>query len=203
MEQDLEDVYESIREDDHWDHLREPGIVLVKGVGQTVNPTAMVVLGAPGATENTKRRPACGYIGRLLNQLMSSAGLNADEKLYGDILLGTTLNAFVTCAIKYRLPGNRVPNTREILFGAESLRREWMAIGRPKLIVAVGSVARAALAPVEQAIAPGDWLALPDGQTFLWVQYHPTYGIQHPEARDKMERHWEAMGKWIRTNGMA
>lgn len=192
---DLDDVYESIREDDRWDHLREPGIVLVKGAGQTERPLAMVVVGAPGANENTKRRPICGPSGSVLTQLMYSAGLDAGPKI-----LQTEPNAFITNVVKYRCPGGRVPNTREILFGAESLRQEWMALDRPRVLVAVGSVARAALVPSEQMIGPGTWVALPDGQTFVWVQYHPSYGLQHSAARPKIEENWERMGQWIREN---
>lgn len=214
MERDLEDVYEAIREDDSWDYLREPGIVLVKGRGQTYKPTAMVVVAPPGATENTHRKPILGPSGRIFGQLMESAGLLTED----DACTGgcgsphaqydcnrrndIRANAFVTCAIKYRLPGNRVPNTREIVWGAEYLRWEWMAINRPSIIVAVGSVAARMLVPAERKIAPGDWIQLPDGQTFLWVQYHPNYGIQHKESRPKMERHWEEMGEWMRTNGI-
>lgn len=203
----LDDVYEEIREDNAWDYLREPGIVLVKGKGQTDNPLAMVVGGTPGATENTHRRPFMGHIGRLLGALMGLAGLSAEwrGKQTGFVVPpgcdeGVPPNAFVTHLTKYRLPGNRVPNTREIILGTEQIRAEWMAIGRPRLLVAVGSPARAALAPVERRIAPGDWTMLGDGQTYVWVHYHPNYGIQHPEARPEMEMHWAVMGAWIRDN---
>lgn len=208
----LEDIYEEIREDDGWDYLRQPGIVLVKGKGQTDSPLAMLVGAAPGATENTHRVPFGGPSGRVLRQLMGSADLvTEDDACTGscgsphaqyDCPFRTDVraNAFVTLVCKYRLPGNRQPNARESILGAEILRKEWAALGRPRLIVAVGSVARDAVGPVERRIYPGDWMALPDGETFLWVQYHPNYGIQHPEARGTMEEHWEAMGQWIRES---
>lgn len=206
----VEDVYEDVRDDERWDHLREPGIVLVKGEGQTVGPTAMIVVGVPGATENTKRRPLCGPSGRVLTGMMSLAGLRTKD----DACLGCDsphaqydcphrtderANAFVTNAIKYRLPGNRVPNVREVLAATEVMRQEWIALGRPKLIVAVGSVARLVVVSAGHRVNPGDWLALPDGETFVWVQYHPSYGLQHPETRPMMEAQWERMGQWITT----
>lgn len=213
----VEDVYEEIREADCWDHLREPGIVLVKGKGQTVGPMALVVVGAPGATENTKRRPLCGPSGRVLTGMMSLAGLYTED----DACLGACgsphsqydcphrtdvrANAFLTNAIKYRLPGNRVPNSLEVQNARESLRQEWIALGRPKLIVAVGSVARLAVAPLnydDRKTGPGDWIALSDGETYVWVQYHPSYGLQHPEARPLMEAQWERMGKTLREGGL-
>jgi len=203
----LDDVYESIREDDRWEHLRQPGIVLVKGRGQRDNPLAMIVGEAPGATENTERRPFCGPSGRVLTGLMNLAGLRAEwrGRLTGALVPpgcdhGLPPNAFITNVVKYRPPGNRTPNIREILFGQESLRQEWMAIGRPRLLVAVGSTARSALVPAEFGrVAPGNWVPLPDGQTFVWVQYHPAWGLrQGDKGRELMEQHWEEMGAWIR-----
>lgn len=187
-------MYEAIREDDRWEHLRRPGIVLVKGRGQTDNPLAMIVGEAPGATENNQRRPFCGPSGRVLDQLMALAGLFADD---GDI----RANAFITNVVKYRPPGNRTPNPREIMMGQEALRLEWKALGRPRLIVAVGAPARAALTPSERRIPPGNWVALPDGKTYVYVQYHPAWGLrQGKRARDAMERQWEEMGEWIRDS---
>lgn len=200
----LDDVYEEIREDTRWGHLRLPGIVLVKGRGQTNDPLAMVVGEAPGATENTKRQPFCGPSGRVLTQLMASAGLYAHDRDYGDDAFSDSVgaNAFITNVVKYRPPGNRTPTTLEILDGAEALRKEWAAIGRPRLIVAVGGTARAALAPVEMRLGPGQWAPLSDGKSYIWVHYHPAFGLRRPDMRPTMERHWEEMGEWIRTSGI-
>jgi uracil-DNA glycosylase family 4 len=197
----LEDVYEGIREDDAWDHLRQPGIVLVKGRGQKTNPLAMVVGEAPGATENTHRRPFCGPSGRVLMGLMSLAGLSAEVPDGPAEGVLPEPNAFITNVVKYRPPGNRTPNVREINFGTKALRDEWTAIGRPRLIVAVGSTARAALVPPHFVrLDPGDFVALPDGRTFLFVQYHPAWGLrQGDRGRSIMEHHWEEMGLWIQS----
>jgi uracil-DNA glycosylase len=203
---DLNDVYENIRENDCWDELRGPGIVLVKGRGNSRDPMAMIVGEAPGATENTKRRPFCGPSGRVLKQLMDLAGLYAEDQLPwgndgdGDsgMEVASTGNSFITNVVKYRPPGNRTPTTREIHFGQMELREEWKAIGRPRLLVAVGAVARAALVPAELSLRPGQWAALKDGQTYVWVQYHPAWGLrQGNKGRETMENQWEAMGEWI------
>lgn len=198
----LHHVYEEIRDDDRWDHLRGPGIVLVPGRGNEHDPVAMLVGEAPGATENTRRRVFCGPSGKVLERLMMLAGLRADDNSH--IPDGTgdqfAANAFITNVVKYRPPGNRTPNDREIMFAAEALRREWVAVGRPRLLVAVGAVARKALCPVEAKIAPGNFITLPDGATTVWVQYHPAYGLRRPAARPEMEAHWEEMGQWIQEN---
>lgn len=207
---ELGDVYESIREDSRWDHLRTKGTVLVKGRGQTDKPLAMVVGEAPGAIENTAQRPFCGPSGRVLRDLMGLAGLYVEDRPpwgnAGDgdsgMESGTLANAFITYVVKYRPEGGRTPNIREILIGVEALQQEWIAIGRPRLIVAVGPVARTALVPVERVTPPGDWVGLPDGKTFVWSQYSPAWGLrQGDKAKETMERQWEEMGQWILLNG--
>jgi uracil-DNA glycosylase len=200
---DLGDVYEVIRDDDRWDHLRAGGIVLVPGRGNSVDPLAMLVGEAPGANENLQRRPFCGPSGRVLTQLMALAGLYAEPREYGDNEWSDTVgsNAFITNVVKYRPPGNRTPTASEVMVGVEALREEWKAVGRPRLIVAVGATARAALTPVELRLKPGNWWAYSSGQTFVWVQYHPAWGLrQGDRGRATMERQWEAMGKWIKEN---
>lgn len=211
---ELDDVYEEIENDPRWDHLRGPHIALVPGRGQTDRRfiRAMVVGEAPGATENLKRRPFCGPSGRVLDQLLESAGLYPED----DACLGgcgqqhaqydcpgrtdRIADTFITNVVKYRPPGNRTPTTREILFGQEALRKEWAAIGRPRLIVTVGAPARAALTPVELRLSPGQWALLRDGRTYVYVQYHPQWGIRGgPRARAIMERQWEEMGTWLKS----
>jgi len=202
----LEDVYETIREDIRWDHLRQPGIVLVKGRGQDVPGLcrAMIVGEAPGATENTRRRPFCGPSGRVLDQLMAVAGLYPDEYDCSDeaIIATCAANCFITNVVKYRPPGNRTPRPDEIAWGAEALRKEWTMLGRPRLLVAVGATARAALVPkMFGTVAPGKVVDLGSqvGEgPFVWVHYHPGWGLrQGDSARRTMERQWEEMGAWM------
>lgn len=194
----LEDVYEAIREDSAWHSLREPGVALVRGRGQEYGPLAMVVGDAPTALETVKRRPFCGINGAILDQLMKSAGL------YAEASECIEANAFITSVVKYRLPGNRRPTVPEIQLGGKELRDEWKALDRPRLIVAVGAPARDAFG-VEpgRAVNPGEWVAMPDGRTYLWVHYHPSFGVKHPKARPTMEKHWEVMGEWMRANGLS
>lgn len=214
---DLDDVYESVRDDERWDELRQPGIVLVKGRGQTESPLAMLVGEAPGATENLRRAPFVGPSGRVLTQLMALAELYADDDACTgscgsphaqyDCPFRTDIrgNAFITNVVKYRPPGNRTPTLQEVVWGREALRLEWMALGRPRLIVAVGAPARAALlGDYPRTIpppTPGHCVPLRDGRTHVYIQYHPQWGIrQGPRGRATMERQWEGMGKWISSN---
>lgn len=117
----LEAVYQAIHDDPYWKHLRNPGINLVPGYGQS-DPTlckVMLVGEAPGAVENSRLRPFCGPSGRVLNHLMGLAGLRLDDNPSGDASNASPpygpANAFVTNVVKYRPPGNRTPGLWDIM----------------------------------------------------------------------------------------
>lgn len=178
----LENLYERVRMDKRWDHLRGPGIRLVPGRGQTENPIAMIVGEAPGAYDNTQKRLFSALPGQVLAQLMELAGLSAEPTHTAEP------NAYITSVVKYRLPGNRRPTPDEISWGAETVRKEWGILGQPSLIVALGATVGTALA-----------LGL-EGRATFQVQYPIMYGIRVPEARAMMEHCWEEMAVWLRRN---
>lgn len=195
MVETLEDVYEAIREDKDWDHLRPPGIVLVPGEGAR-RPKVMIVGEAPGATENTHVRPFVGSSGKVIRSLIvSCAGLNLAD------------DVFITNVVKYRPPGNRTPTVGESLRAVPYLRREWKALGCPRVLVAVGGTAKNALAshlPGVTRSAGQPW-PLP-GDRFIWPMIHPSFVLRHgppgsparDEWQERVERHWESLGEWIR-----
>ena len=202
---ELDEVYHSIFMDDRWDHLRHPGISLVKGYGNSTDPIAMIVGAAPSAQDDLKRRPFTGHKGEIIRQLMGLSGLRARwvGKITGLPVIpncseGIPPNAFLTNLVKYRLPGSRQPNGREISMAMDSLRAEWKAIGRPKLIVTLG-VAGYAFAKNDFTPKPGDWKALLDGKTFVWFQCDPIVATDE-EDQEIIEGQWESMGKWLRSS---
>jgi DNA polymerase len=182
----LEDVYEAIRNDKHWDHMRTPGIVLVPGEGAR-RPKLLIVGEAPGATENTAKRPFVGASGKVVRSLIADcAGLRPEEY-------------FITNVVKYRPSGNRTPVPYETLRAVPYLRREWKALGCPLVLVAVGGTAKNALAPHLPGVTQSAGRPFPlVGERFIWPMLHPAYGLRNPEVRPKMERDWEALGEWFR-----
>jgi DNA polymerase len=187
----LLDVYEEIENDPHWEHLRRPGIVLVRGQGHETAETArvMVVGEAPGARENGAGRPFVGASGGVLDQLLGLAGLDRAEM-------------FVTNVVKYRPEGNRTPNVREVLDAQETLRKEWMII-RPKLTIAVGATAHSALHPVGYMMSlsatPSEPYEYNRARGSYCVSvFHPAYGLRYRNMQGRMERQWERLGEWLR-----
>lgn len=186
MSEYLEDVYDAYRADRNFRHLRTDGIVLVPGDGPS-RPKVLICGEAPGATENTTQRPFTGASGQVLRSLITDvAGLS--EKDY-----------FITNVIKYRPPLNRTPTMLEIADSLPYLRREWICLGRPKVLVAVGGSAKQALAPDIRGVLDNAGKPIPStaGRT-LWVMIHPAYGLRSARIRPMMEAHWEHFGRWMK-----
>lgn len=183
----LAEIYDEIREDKAFEHMRTPGIVLVPGEGSS-RPAVLIVGEAPGATENTTQRPFTGASGKVLRSLITDcAGLEADDY-------------FITNVVKYRPSGNRTPVPYEVQRSMSYLRKEWAALGRPSVIVAVGGTAKNAFAPHLPGVTQSAGHAYPlKGGIRLYPMLHPAYGLRNPDVRPVMERHWEAFGDWFRN----
>lgn len=198
----LIDLWEEWRASPKFAHLQTEGIRLVPGIGSN-SPKAMVIGEAPGAQENEKGAPFVGPC-RVIHQLMDAAGMYAyDVAIRGSEGHPETAgvvpaNVWLTNTIKFRPPGNRTPNIREILDAMPLLRKEWRLIGRPKLIVAVGSVAAAATGLVGPIPHRGELYPMRDRVSYIAYQYHPAYGLRGDDRRKEMiERQWETMGELI------
>jgi uracil-DNA glycosylase len=190
----LPDIYEAIRSDHRFDHLRTEGIVLVPGEGSS-RPVALIVGEAPGAMENTHKRPFVGASGVVLRSLIKDAAELEDR------------HWFITNVLKYRPPNNRTPEPEEVAASLPYLRREYAALGSPAVIVAVGGTAFTALRPSHTRPGggvlahAGKPLTLANGKV-LWPMIHPSYGLRNPNARPAMEEHWAALGDWLRAEGL-
>lgn len=185
----LAEVYDAYRADSRFDHLRRDGIVLVPGEGSS-RPKVFIVGEAPGATENTSRRPFVGASGRVIRSLMTDvAGLTPEDW-------------FITNTVKYRPAGNRTPEWNEVEASLPYLRREYAAVGTPPVLVAVGGVAWGALKPETHRRAgilniAGTQVELAGGKA-LWPMAHPAYALRNEKYRPTMESHWESFGEWFR-----
>ena len=184
----LADIYDAYRADRRFDHLRTDGIVLVPGEGSS-RPKVLIVGEAPGAMENTYKRPFVGASGLVLRSLINDvAGLRS-------------IDYFITNVVKYRPPGNRTPEWQEVDASLPYLRQEYAALGSPKVMVAVGSVALEALRPAGSSggilSVAGEPYTLANGCA-LWPMIHPAYGLRNAKVRPLMEEHWEKFGIWFR-----
>jgi uracil-DNA glycosylase len=202
-EADLIDLHADIEDDPALAHLLH-GNRLVPGIG--VYPTNVMVVGeAPGAVESTEQRPFCGIAGQVMFQLMGLAGLfarpewsNGSED-YPETIGEVEANCWATYAVKQRPPGGRVPSWYEVVRMQPYLRREWAIVGKPRVMVAVGNTAWAAIGKTFDGVSmlAGQPMAAP-GNRFVVPMYHPAYGLRNPNLQPKMERDWEYLGEWLR-----
>ncbi|WP_163883140.1 UdgX family uracil-DNA binding protein [Rhizobium laguerreae] len=135
----------------------------------------------PGDQEDISGRPFVGPAGRLLDQVITEAGIDR-----------STL--YVTNAVKhfkYEPRGKRrihqKPNMGEVKHCRWWLNLE-MALIKPKLVVAMGATALAALTDAKQRLQDvrGKAIAI-DEQRTLFVTVHPSYLLRIPDERVKAE----------------
>lgn len=172
----------------------------VPGEGASENPIAFIVGEAPGAQEVIKGRPFVGPAGRAQRDLMHIAQLCT-----GELRCEHEANCWLTNVIKFYPPnrnGSRKPLPTEIAAAQPYLRREWIAVGRPSLIIPVGGVALHALTgkPTSILRAAGKCHAATsrEGQKlYVWPMVHPSFGLREPAVRNLIEKDWENLAAWM------
>ncbi len=101
-------------------------------IGQGNHQAEIILIGeAPGASEDKTGRPFCGQAGRILDELLNSAGLKREE-------------VYICNILKCRPPQNRNPQKEEIEACTSYLERQ-IAIIKPKIIGSLGNYSTAYL----------------------------------------------------------
>jgi uracil-DNA glycosylase family 4 len=168
--------------------------VYVPGEGD--NPLVMIIGEAPGAQEEIKRRPFVGAAGNVLRQLMGIAGL------YSVTWPEAPANCWLTNVVKFRPPRNRKPTPMEIQAARPWLKREWAAIGKPRLLIAVGSTALEALTGKRYSILkvagkPQCWPTTQGNSIWIWPMVHPSFGLRNKQVQPLLEQDWLRLSSWI------
>ena len=164
--------------------LKKTATNLVFGRG---NPDARVVFvgEAPGAEEDLKGLPFVGPSGRLLDRILRSIDLGADD-------------IFISNTVFWRPPGNRSPTSSETAACMPFLQRMLELID-PDLVVALGGPAGTALLGRTESVGKlrGRWfsyqtpgLARPAAAT---VTFHPAYLLRSPAQKRLAWRDWLAI----------
>jgi len=147
---------------------------------------------APGADEDAQGLPFVGRAGQLLDRMIAAMGLSPEKDVY------------ICNILKCRPPGNRRPEPEEIATCIPYLH-EQLALIRPRVIVALGNTAVAALLQTSIGITKvrGQW-RLYRGQTRVMPTYHPSYllrpGAQQVEAKRQA---WEDVQLVMKELGLA
>lgn len=155
--------------------LCEARTTIVFGSG---NPEAdLVVIGeGPGADEDAQGKPFVGRAGQLLTKMLESVQLSRDE-------------VYICNAVKCRPPSNRNPEPDELAACAPFLAAQ-LAVIRPKVVLALGSVATQALLRTKEPIGKLRGRVHPYGAAVLIPTFHPAFLLRNP-GQEYKRMAWE------------
>lgn len=169
--------------------------------GEGGNPRVLIVGEAPGAQEDSALRPFVGDAGRVLRDLMAAVGLFTGETPHFGLP-----NCWLTNLVHFRPPGNRTPLPAEISVARLGLRDEWVAVGKPEIIVPVGkiptqaifgkkmSILRVAGSLIEHRSRQGKKLK-------IWPMIHPSFGLRNKSMIPMIEKDWDKFAEWFASIG--
>jgi DNA polymerase len=146
---------------------------------------------APGADEDEQGLPFVGRAGQLLDRMIGAMGLDPARDVY------------VCNILKCRPPGNRRPEPEEMAACFPYLN-EQLALVRPRVIVALGNTAVAALLETKMGITKlrGQW-KLYRG-ILVMPTYHPSYLLRpSPQQADAKRQAWEDLQLVMKELGLA
>lgn len=168
--------------------------VYVPGEGPTAQlPRVFVVGEAPGAQEESARRPFVGRSGQVLRELMMFADLSTGYSPY----FGKG-NCWLTNVVKFRPPRNRTPTPKEVAVTRHFLHQEWLAVGKPQVIICVGRVAFSAVkgpragSVLKQAGMP----IFQKSGVVIWPMIHPSFGLRNKSVIPIVEEDWGRFAGW-------
>jgi len=162
--------------------LCETRTTIVFGVG---NPQAEVMFigEAPGKQEDLGAEPFIGAAGKLLNSLLSLAGLTREETYIANVL-------------KCRPPNNRDPQPEEIEICAPFLRDQVRAIN-PLVLVTLGRFATQFILKTDVGISQLRGRVQVTGRFSVLPIYHPAAALYDPSKGPIMESDFELLGALI------
>ena len=138
----------------------------------------MVIGEGPGAEEDKQGKPFVGRAGQLLDRMLAAIGLSR------------ATNVFITNVNYWRPPGNRNPSEDELAICRPFVDKH-IALVKPKLIIAAGTVTAKSLLGVEEGITrlrgrqfdltvPGLSSPVP-----VFPVFHPAYLLRRPAEKAK------------------
>lgn len=147
-----------------------------------VNARILLIGEGPGFHENVQGRPFVGQAGKLLDELLESAGLSRAD-------------VFITNVVKCRPPGNRDPLPAEVAACSEYLDCQIEAIN-PQIIITLGRYSMGKYLPNAKISAV-------HGQS-IWVRgrlivpmYHPAAALHMPSLRPELERDFARLPEYL------
>lgn len=158
---------------------------VVFGVG---NPHASVMFvgEAPGFNEDQKGEPFVGAAGKLLNDLLASAGLSRDE-------------IYIANVIKCRPPNNRDPEPDEVETCKPFLLQQIQLI-RPKLVCTLGNWATQTLLERKVGISKVKAQAFYMKDFVIFPLLHPAAALHQGNLLDTLKEDFKKLKEFLDRN---
>ncbi|MBM4371774.1 MAG: uracil-DNA glycosylase [Deltaproteobacteria bacterium] len=135
--------------------------------GDGAGTAGLLLIGeGPGRTEDEQGKPFVGPAGRLLDRILTAAGLDRGA-------------LYITNVVKCRPPGNRDPAPEEIVACRPFLDRQLQALA-PRLVVAMGRPAAQSLLRTTRPLSALRGRVHARGGIPLLVTFHPAYLLRSP-----------------------
>lgn len=163
-------------------------------VGQGNHQAQIMLVGeAPGASEDKTGRPFCGQAGRILDELLETAGLKREE-------------VYICNILKCRPPQNRDPQKEEIAACTPYLERQ-IRIIQPKVIGSLGNYATAYILEKYDLENKIEGISKIHGQIFeaetdfgsirIIPLYHPAVGVYNEKMKETLKKDFQVLsGKY-------
>ncbi len=161
--------------------------------GEGPVPSRVMIVGeAPGRREDEAGRPFVGQAGKLLDKLLSLAGLARRE-------------VYITNVVKCRPPGNRDPRQDEIAACNPYLQRQVQLV-EPEIIMAVGRIAGATI----YRMAGLRWRGIraergrlvhgviAGRRVGIYTTFHPAAALYNREVLPMLEEDFRRLGEILR-----
>ena len=166
-----------------YDDRIKNGVFPVLGEGSH-DADIMFIGEAPGKNEAATGRPFCGASGRILDELLESAGIWRED-------------VYITNIIKDRPPGNRDPSEEEIRAYASFLDRQ-IDIIQPKVLATLGRFSmvyimeRFGLAsecgPISTMHGKSFEAEASYGKMHIVPLYHPAVAVYNSSMKDELKK---------------
>lgn len=163
--------------------------------GEGTHRAGVMLIGeAPGYHEDLQGRPFVGDAGRILDRLLTRAGLSRCDVYIGNIL-------------KCRPPNNRDPTPAEVQACTPYLRQQ-LDLLRPQLVVALGRFATAFMAAeagipftsISKMRGNPFAVALHGHPTVVVPTYHPAAALYNPRYRGALDEDFAAVKTLLAEN---
>lgn len=158
----------------------------VHGEGN-LDAAVMLIGEAPGYWEDVKGRPFVGAAGKILDEMLSKAGISRSD-------------VYITNVVKCRPPENRDPRTSEIETCTPYLDRQ-IKIIKPKFVVTLGRHAASyiltkagfeteGITKVHGKVYETNILGF---EAFIIPMYHPAAALYNAKYRDELDKDFQLL----------